>query len=1148
MADISNDVHNTLVAGTEESDVILNNGSVVTVQAKGGNDTVDNYGTFATIDLGAGNDSIYNSSEAKNAVIVAGAGDDTVENDASAVTIDGGDGNDYITNYANNVLIQYSGGNDVIEGFNDSDTLQIVSGSITSALSDDVDATLTIGANTITLKNIGTNTVNVMYSSGSSEVFTIPVSITRTEQAEEISNSYDNATIRALGGNDSIYNGGANVLIEAGAGDDSITNWASNVTIDSGDGNDSIANDEAGNDVSINAGAGDDSITNWASNVTIDSGAGNDYIYAGGLSMFIRYSGGNNVIEGLNDFDTLQIVSGSITSALSDGTDATLTVGTNSITLKNFDASNALNIMNAAGRLETLNVSVILTGTERAEEISNSYDNATIRALGGHDTIINYETGNAVSINAGAGFDSVDNRADNVTIDSGDDNDYVYNTGASALIDGGAGDDYISNNGASTIIDGGDGNDDIYNSGNYVVIGGSYGNDYISNSGDSSTIQTGAGNDSIYNDGVSAIIEAGDGNDFIENIAHNTTLNSGAGADFISVSGDNVTIDAGEGNDSIENIAHNTTISGGAGNDSIYNNGISNLIDGGDGNDTIINNNYNATINAGEGNDIIELDLSDQRGSVIQYKNGDGNDTIYNYGHSDVMSKYYTVKITDGSDVKASIKGNDIILKIGKGSITIKDAATDSGEQIALVDSNDNFLLAENVYTSAGIVRDNKIELSETLKGSYWQGDGITFVDGSQLKNGIEIIGNDTLTGGTLLGGVGKDTLSSSGDAFSLTGGKGDDVFDFGGGNATISDYSTKGTYGADKISFYNNIELPLYTIDANNNLILTDETNTLTIKDGGNKKITFTDDKAGVVYRADGIFDGKEKSATLLAATTYFNANAYSKLVTIDGAEAENAINITGNRKANKIYAGNYGSTLNGGKGNDLLWGGYGTDIFVYENKGGKDTIESYDISNVDVVSLDNKATIKDASIKKDNTVIKFAGGSLTIKDATEIVFEQNGQTTIFSGGIFIDENNSSAKVYSSFKGEIDLNDDYNLVTADASLAKKAISIYGNAEDNSLIGGAGKDSLWGGDGSDTFIYKAGTGNDVIFDYEDGDLLTILDKKGKANSFTDSTFSDGTLTLEINGGGKVSFESVDESTAFNINSETYHISDGKLKK
>ena len=61
------------------------------------------------------------------------------------------------------------------------------------------------------------------------------------------------------------------------------------------------------------------------------------------------------------------------------------------------------------------------------------------------------------------------------------------------------------------------------------------------------------------------------------------------------------------------------------------------------------------------------------------------------------------------------------------------------------------------------------------------------------------------------------------------------------------------------------------------------------------------------------------------------------------------------------------------------------------------------------------------------------------------------------------------------------------------------------------------------------------------YNYDDGDMLTILNKKGKIGDFKKAEFSKDTLSLSIVGSGKISFKNVAESTAFNINGKTYHV-------
>ena len=335
-----------------------------------------------------------------------------------------------------------------------------------------------------------------------------------------------------------------------------------------------------------------------------------------------------------------------------------------------------------------------------------------------------------------------------------------------------------------------------------------------------------------------------------------------------------------------------------------------------------------------------------------------------------------------------------------------------------------------------------------------------------------------------------------------------------------------------------------------------------LTIKNGVNKAITsFTGKKTYVnVYKEAGIFNTKNTATTLISSLNEFDAADYSALVTIDGSKTTGKVNIIGNAKANRIIASAKGSTLNGGAGNDTLTGGAGADIFIYEKASGNDLITNYGAG--DKISLGSDAKITDASTKNNVSTIKIGSNSVTINSA-DATFVSDGVETIYSGGIFT--TNDTAKVYGSFSGTIKL--DAAITTADATLAKKAVTVqgskagdlikggaandklYGNEGNDELYGGKGNDTLWGGAGNDEFIYKANEGNDVIADYASGDLLTILDKNGnEGGTFKKATFGNNTLTLTINGGGNIALKNVNSSTAFNINGDSYHVSGKTITK
>ena len=517
------------------------------------------------------------------------------------------------------------------------------------------------------------------------------------------------------------------------------------------------------------------------------------------------------------------------------------------------------------------------------------------------------------------------------------------------------------------------------------------------------------------------------------------------------------------------------------------------------------------------------------------------------------------------------------MFKVGRGSITLKDAAA-SITPIKITNADDE-VISENIYTTNGIINDdNAIELWENFSGTYTATDNISKVDGSNVTSKVKIIGSE---GGynELIGGNRNDTLEGSFNDDTLTGGKGSDVFVYNGGNDIITDYAKQ-----DKISIGGeSLAIENYMIEDEDNLVLNfGGSDNLTIEGGAGKAITFFENNKKVTrfYDTDGILDKKKKSIELSGAETTFNAANYSKLVTIDASNVMDYVEITGNAKANVLIASGIASTLNGGRGKDTLIGSEDLlDVFVYENRSGKDVIEGYGVG--DIINLGSGVTFKDSKFKRDNAVIKFKSGSLTVNNAKDVevtlTSADSESDTIYSNGVFVAD--GIAKVYGSYKGSIDLNE-YDAMTADASEAKKKITLQGSTSDDILLGGRngdtllgstgndtlsggrgkdilhggedsdilwggkGNDTLWGDDGFDTFIFCAGEGNDVIADYEEGELLQIMNKRG--TDYTDikgATFNDNTLTLAVKGGGKVLVSGVESSTTVNINDTSQTVRD-----
>lgn len=192
-------------------------------------------------------------------------------------------------------------------------------------------------------------------------------------------------------------------------------------------------------------------------------------------------------------------------------------------------------------------------------------------------------------------------------------------------------------------------------------------NGKLDNTLDNAIISASAGNDSIKNAGKNVTIYAFSGEDTVENSGNYVTIYGGSEIDSIKNYGNNVLIDGGYSDDYIRNEGTNTTIKGDIGNDLIVNNsfGSGSMIYGNYGNDEILNYANDTTIKGGKGNDSIQIIKVEN--NLFGYDAGDGNDTI---GGFDATS---TLSISGGS-YSSVTSGNDVIIKVGEGSITLKDA------------------------------------------------------------------------------------------------------------------------------------------------------------------------------------------------------------------------------------------------------------------------------------------------------------------------------------------------------------------------------------------------------------------------------------------------------------------------------------------
>jgi Ca2+-binding RTX toxin-like protein len=333
--------------------------------------------------------------------------------------------------------------------------------------------------------------------------------------------------------------------------------------------------------------------------------------------------------------------------------------------------------------------------------------------------------------------------------------------------------------------------------------------------------------------------------------------------------------------------------------------------------------------------------------------------------------------------------------------------------------------------------------------------DVITAAAGNDSLTGLQ--GNDILYGGsgddTLYGNEGDDRLSGGEGADSLFGGTGDDsyyidaagdlVFELAGdGNDTV--------YAGANHYLYANVE---------------------------NLTLTGTANNFGVGNELANVLTGNSGENLLIAGAGNDTVNGGAARDAIFGESGDDILN--GEAGIDYIVAGLGNDIIDGGADADEIYGQDGDDIM----RGGA----SFD-TDIIVGGLGNDTIYGNSSLGDYDRLYGNEGNDVFYVDTPDdLVFEQSGEGT---DTVYADINGAGYYLYGNIENLILLDDTPFGVGNDL-----ANQLTGNAAGNYLLGGlgndilngmAGNDVLFGEGGSDVFAFGAGTGTDIIGDFERG--------------------------------------------------------------
>ena len=960
-------------------------------------------------------------------------------------TLIGNSGNNTLNGLAGNDNLQGVAGNDVLNGGNGDDTLR----------GQDGNDTLNGGAGNDNL-----------YGNSNGSGFIDRLDGGAGDDFYQIRSTNDVIADTGIGGNDTIR-AFSQLTGDLGAGIENLELYNySSILIGRGN---ALNNAITGNDFnnSLFGLAGDDNLNGGFGIDILDGGIGNDVLDGGDANDLMRGGLGNDIyfVDNINDA-AVETTSGPAggTDTVFSSADFTLGANIENLTLDGatgFGAGNASNnliIGNGSNNLlagkygaDTLNGGAgvdSLFGEEGADKLDGGLGADNMNGGAGNDVFIVDDAGDIVTelSTAGSGIDLVEssirfNLAD--TDGAGADGGNVENltlTGSNGI--GGYG------NGLANVITGNSGNNFIAGyGGNDTLIGG-LGGDFLYGGIGADSMTGGLGDDLYYVDDVGdKVIElAGQGIDGVQSrISFNLGLN-GINVENLFLSSGAINGTGNALNNSIYGNSGSNSLVGGAGNDYLYgSNGVDNLF-GGDGNDVLDGGLDKDSMVGGLGNDTYYIDDAND---VVTELAAAGNDTLKtslaapinlsagtfanienaeltNAGNFSIIGNAAANKLTGGAgnnnldgganndtlfgglglDTLFGGAGNDSLdggdgvdsLSGGDGSDTLNGGTGDdtmiggAGNDVYLVDNFSDDLQEvlgggiDRVESSVNFQLDNTVG-KQQIENITLTGSNDIYADGNALNNLIiGNIGNNALYGyagsDTLIGGLGNDDLYGGSGSDSLVGGLGDDFL-----NGELGIDSMVGGAGDDyyKVDVVGDIVIEL----AGQGIDTIESTFNFSLAALGNVENLSLDSTA---------FNGAGNALNNKIIGN-FNSN------NLNGAAGNDAL--YGSAGTDILNGGLGNDTLFGGTDIDNLTGGAGSDVFVYINGDGVDTITDF-VIGLDILDLGSLPDLTFTGGGNSLTANQFAlgNGALgTIGDAnTRIVYNQA------NGDLFYDANGSAA------------------------------------------------------------------------------------------------------------------------------------------
>lgn len=604
-----------------------------------------------------------------------------------------------------------------------------------------------------------------------------------------------------------------------------------------------------------------------------------------------------------------------------------------------------------------------------------------------------------------------------------------------------------------------------------------------------------SGTATLFGGSFGDLLIGGGGNDALNGGRGADTMRGGAGNDTYTVDeiGDQVIEAVGGGQDTVEALASYTLAAGqeievlrlaAAGHFDLTGNAFVNALVGNAGNNRLDGAGGADTMTGGAGNDTYAVDAVGDR--VVEAAGG-GTDTVLaavSYALA-AGQEIETLATTDpagrtaidltGNALAQSLRGNAgaNTLDGGGGADTLSGGGgddrygVDQAGDVVIEAAGDGY---DTVHASVSYTLTAGQEI-ERLIANAASGTAPLSLTGNDLANRLDgNAGDNVLTGvggnDKLVGGLGRDTLD---------GGVGDDVL-FGGADADL----LRGGVGQDSLSG-----------DGGTDVML-----------GGAGNDTYSVDTA-----ADQVVElVGEGSDRILTSVSYALASGQAiEVLMPKSAAGVEALDLTGNAFANRLYGNAGDNRLDGGGGADRLEGRAGDDRYLVDDAGDVVVESAGQGNDVVIASVSYKLgagqEIESLGLTGGNADLDVTGNAfdnrLVGNDGANRLDGGAGVDTM-SGGkgddtYFVDAfDDHVAEAAGEGRDTIYTTSDYCLFDGQeievliGNAGSNGLHLMGNERAQTIVGKAGDDFLHGDGGADTLIGGGGRDTFVFLALHDG--------------------------------------------------------------